>query len=228
MREQPVTLTIDGKEVTVPKGTLIIRAAEQLGIEIPRFCDHPYLAPAGACRQCYVQIEGQPKLATSCTVPVAPGMVVRPRTRATTAARGAGREPRVPAAQPPARLPDLRPGRGVPAAGPGARLRARRESRFTRGEARLPEARARCRRWSTSTASGASCARGARGSATRSAATGSWSCSRAAPASGSRSRPARTSARPFSGNTVQICPVGALTATPYRFVARPFDLTSGD
>jgi len=71
-----VTLTIDGKEVTVPKGTLIIRAAEQVGVEIPRFCDHPYLAPAGACRQCYVQIEGQPKLATSCTVTVAPGMVV--------------------------------------------------------------------------------------------------------------------------------------------------------
>ena len=43
-----VTLTIDGKEVTVPKGTLIIRAAEQLGIEIPRFCDHPLLEPAGA------------------------------------------------------------------------------------------------------------------------------------------------------------------------------------
>ncbi|MEA2551337.1 MAG: NADH-quinone oxidoreductase subunit, partial [Actinomycetota bacterium] len=72
-----VTLTIDGKEVTVPKGTLIIRAAEQLGIEIPRFCDHPMLEPAGACRQCYVQIEGQPKLATSCTSTVAPGMIVR-------------------------------------------------------------------------------------------------------------------------------------------------------
>jgi NADH dehydrogenase/NADH:ubiquinone oxidoreductase subunit G len=50
-------LTIDGTEVTVPKGTLIIRAAEQVGVEIPRFCDHPYLEPAGACRQCYVQIE---------------------------------------------------------------------------------------------------------------------------------------------------------------------------
>ena len=72
-----VTLTIDGKEVTVPAGTLIIRAAEQLGIEVPRFCDHPLLKPAGACRQCYVRVEGQPKLATSCTVPVAPGMTVR-------------------------------------------------------------------------------------------------------------------------------------------------------
>ena len=72
-----VTLTIDGKEVTVPAGTLIIRAAEQLGIEIPRFCDHPLLEPVGACRQCYVEIEGQRKLFTSCTTTVAPGMVVR-------------------------------------------------------------------------------------------------------------------------------------------------------
>ncbi len=71
-----VTLTIDGKEVTVPAGTLIIRAAEQLGIEIPRFCDHPLLDPVGACRQCYVEIEGQRKLFTSCTTTVAPGMVV--------------------------------------------------------------------------------------------------------------------------------------------------------
>ena len=72
-----ITLTIDGKEVTVPAGTLIIRAAEQLGIEVPRFCDHPLLKPAGACRQCYVRVEGQPKLATSCTMTVAAGMSVQ-------------------------------------------------------------------------------------------------------------------------------------------------------
>ena len=52
-----VTLFIDGKSVSVPKGTLIIRAAEQLGIEIPRFCDHPALDPVGACRQCLVALE---------------------------------------------------------------------------------------------------------------------------------------------------------------------------
>src|SRR5438067_10351704 len=72
-----VTLTVDGKEVTVPKGTLIIRAAEHLGVEIPRFCDHPFLDPIGACRQCYVEVEGQRKLMTSCTTPVADGMVVK-------------------------------------------------------------------------------------------------------------------------------------------------------
>ena len=73
---EAVSLTIDGKEVTVPQGTLIIRAAEQLGIEIPRFCDHPLLEPIGACRQCYVEVEGQRKLFTSCTTTVTPGMAV--------------------------------------------------------------------------------------------------------------------------------------------------------
>ncbi|HEX9716902.1 MAG TPA: 2Fe-2S iron-sulfur cluster-binding protein, partial [Actinomycetota bacterium] len=74
--ENLVTLTIDSKEATVPAGTLIIRAAEQLGIEIPRFCDHPLLEPIGACRQCYVEVEGQRKLFTSCTTEVAAGMAV--------------------------------------------------------------------------------------------------------------------------------------------------------
>ncbi len=74
-----ITVTIDGFEVTVPKGTLVIRAAEKLGIQIPRFCDHPLLDPVGACRQCLVEIEinGRkfPKPQASCTIPVEPGMV---------------------------------------------------------------------------------------------------------------------------------------------------------
>src|SRR6185312_3045559 len=72
-----VTVTIDGFELTVPKGTLVIRAAEMLGIQIPRFCDHPLLDPIGACRQCIVEVEGQRKPQTACTTPVADGMVVR-------------------------------------------------------------------------------------------------------------------------------------------------------
>ncbi len=84
-KPEEVALTIDGVEVAVPKGTLIIRAAEQVGIQIPRFCDHPLLAPAGACRQCLVMVampdrEGNvrpmPKPQASCTMEVAPGMVV--------------------------------------------------------------------------------------------------------------------------------------------------------
>ena len=76
-RADGVKVTIDGFEITVPKGTLIIRAAERLGIQIPRFCDHPLLAPVGACRQCLVQVEGQPKPPASCTTTVTDGMVVR-------------------------------------------------------------------------------------------------------------------------------------------------------
>ena len=75
-----ITVTIDGFDVSVPKGTLVIRAAEKLGIQIPRFCDHPLLDPVGACRQCLVDIEinGRkfPKPQASCTIPVEPGMVV--------------------------------------------------------------------------------------------------------------------------------------------------------
>ncbi|HLB62804.1 MAG TPA: 2Fe-2S iron-sulfur cluster-binding protein, partial [Actinomycetota bacterium] len=77
MNDGSVTLSIDGKEVTVPEGTLVIRAAERLGIEIPRFCDHPLLDPVGACRQCYVEIEGQGKLITSCTAAATESMKVR-------------------------------------------------------------------------------------------------------------------------------------------------------
>ncbi|NUP77678.1 MAG: 2Fe-2S iron-sulfur cluster binding domain-containing protein, partial [Nonomuraea sp.] len=78
-----VTLTIDGFQVSVPKGTLIIRAAELLGIQIPRFCDHPLLDPAANCRQCLVDIpdagngRGFPKPQPSCAIEVAEGMVVQ-------------------------------------------------------------------------------------------------------------------------------------------------------
>src|SRR5215216_7545654 len=75
--EDLVSVTIDGFEIAVPKGTLIIRAAEQLGIQIPRFCDHPLLDPVGACRQCIVDVEGQRKPLTACTSTVTEGMVVK-------------------------------------------------------------------------------------------------------------------------------------------------------
>src|SRR2546422_3120356 len=74
---ETVTFTVDDREITVPRRTLVIRAAEVLGLYIPRFCDHPYLAPLGACRQCLVEIEGQRKPLTACTTPVADGMVVK-------------------------------------------------------------------------------------------------------------------------------------------------------
>ncbi|WP_182354425.1 NADH-quinone oxidoreductase subunit G [Flaviflexus huanghaiensis] len=80
-----VSIKVDGQDVAVPQGTLIIRAAEQLGIRIPRFCDHPLLKPAGACRQCLVEVarpgrDGTlakgPKPVASCAEAVSQGMEV--------------------------------------------------------------------------------------------------------------------------------------------------------
>src|SRR5437763_15373307 len=72
-----VTVTIDGLQLAVPKGTLVSRAAELLGVAIPRFCDHPLLDPIGACRQCLVEVEGQRKPLASCTTVCTDGMVVK-------------------------------------------------------------------------------------------------------------------------------------------------------
>lgn len=71
-----VTFTLDGRQVTVPKGTAILIAAKQLGIDIPTFCWHPKLSLEGACRMCYVEIEKSPKLAISCATEAMEGMVV--------------------------------------------------------------------------------------------------------------------------------------------------------
>ena len=72
-----VEVTIDGVATKVPKGTLVIEAAKRVGVMIPHFCYHPKLAPDANCRMCLVEIERMPKLQTSCSTPVAEGMVVR-------------------------------------------------------------------------------------------------------------------------------------------------------
>jgi len=221
-----VTLTIDGTEVTVPKGTLVIRAAELLGIEIPRFCDHPYLEPAGACRQCYVAIEGQPKLGTSCTMTVAPGMVVRTQNSDDTVRQAQVANLEFLLLNHPLDCPICDRGGECPlqdqalAYGPG-------ESRFREAKrvydkpiplsplVNLDRERcvlcARCTRFCDQISGDRFIELFARGAGERvSVAAG------------------EDFASPFSGNTIQICPVGALTATPYRFAARPFDLSSGD
>ena len=113
--EGHVRLTIDGISVIAPKGELVIRTAERIGIAIPRFCDHPLLEPVGACRQCLVEVEmggrPMPKPQAACTQTVADGMVVKYAAQFPGGGAGAALEPGVPAAQPPAGLPDLRQGR---------------------------------------------------------------------------------------------------------------------
>ena len=80
--EELVNLTIDGRPVSVPKGSVIWAAAHKLGIEIPIYCYHPKMDPLGACRMCFVAVEKMPKLATACTTVVSEGMVVHTDTPA--------------------------------------------------------------------------------------------------------------------------------------------------
>jgi NADH-quinone oxidoreductase subunit G len=77
---QMVHLTIDGRAVAAPRGTTVYQAAQQAGIEIPVFCYHDRMPPLGACRMCFVEIEKMPKLVTSCTQEVGEDMVVRTHT----------------------------------------------------------------------------------------------------------------------------------------------------
>lgn len=82
-----VTLTIDDRQVTVPKGTTVYKAAKELGIELPIFCYHDRMPPFGACRVCLVQVEKMAKPQTSCTLEATEGMVVRTQATAAVQAR---------------------------------------------------------------------------------------------------------------------------------------------
>ena len=84
-----VTLTVDGKKITAPAGTLLIEACKSAGIEIPAFCYYPGLSLQAACRMCLVRIEKMPKLQTACTTTVAEGMVVQSETPEIVQARKA-------------------------------------------------------------------------------------------------------------------------------------------
>src|SRR5436305_12618219 len=71
-----VTITVDGKQIIAPAGTLLIEACKAVGIEVPSFCYYPGLSLQAACRMCLVRIEKMPKLQTACTVVITDGMVV--------------------------------------------------------------------------------------------------------------------------------------------------------
>src|SRR6188472_437735 len=81
VKPNPITLTIDGREIAADEGVMLVDAAKHGDIEIPVFCYEPKLGhPVGACRMCLVEIEGIPKLQTACSTPVRDGMVVYTRT----------------------------------------------------------------------------------------------------------------------------------------------------
>ena len=221
-----VTLTVDGKEVTVPKGTLIIRAAEQLGVEIPRFCDHPFLEPVGACRQCYVEIEGQRKLFTSCTTEVGPGMEVKTQYSSEVAQDAQVANLEFLLLNHPLDCPICDRGGECPlqdqalAFGPGESRYREPKRVYEKPIALSPLVAldrercvlcARCTRFCDEISGDRFIELFARSAGER-----------VSIAAGEDFR------SPFSGNTVQICPVGALTSTTYRFAARPFDLSTAD
>ncbi|MEU9108850.1 NADH-quinone oxidoreductase subunit G [Streptomyces xanthophaeus] len=222
--ENTVSLTIDGIELSVPKGTLVIRAAEQLGIEIPRFCDHPLLSPAGACRQCIVEVEGQRKPMASCTITCTDGMVVKTQLTSEVADKSQRGVMELLLINHPLDCPVCDKGGECPLQNQ-AMSHGNAESRFE-GRKRTYEKPvpistqvlldrercvlcARCTRFSNEIAGDPMIELLERG-ALQQVGIGEGD-------------PFESY---FSGNTIQICPVGALTSAAYRFRSRPFDLVS--
>ncbi|MDS1114885.1 NADH-quinone oxidoreductase subunit G [Gordonia westfalica] len=219
-----VGITIDGHELRVPKGTLLIRAAEQIGITIPRFCDHPLLDPVGACRQCLVEVEGQRKPLASCTTTATDGMIVRTQLSSEIAADAQRGVMELLLINHPLDCPVCDKGGECPLQNQ-AMSAGRSESRFDgakrtftkpvplSSEVLLDRERcvlcARCTRFSTQVAGDPLIEFADRGALQQ--------------VSIYADEPFDSY---FSGNTVQICPVGALTGAQYRFRARPFDLVS--
>ncbi|WP_018654730.1 NADH-quinone oxidoreductase subunit G [Actinomadura flavalba] len=229
-RPEMVALTIDGFEIEVPKGTLIIRAAELLGIQIPRFCDHPLLDPVGACRQCLVEIpdagngRGMPKPQASCTTPVMPGMVVKTQLTSAVADKAQHGVMELLLINHPLDCPVCDKGGECPLQNQ-AMSNGRGETRFVETKRTFPKPIglssqvlldrerciqcARCTRFSDQIAGDAFIDLFERGAKEQ--------------VGVAEDKPFQSY---FSGNTVQICPVGALTGAAYRFRSRPFDLVS--
>ncbi|GAT03428.1 NADH-quinone oxidoreductase subunit G [Mycolicibacterium fortuitum] len=219
-----VSLTIDGEQISVPKGTLVIRAAELMGVQIPRFCDHPLLDPVGACRQCLVEVEGQRKPMASCTTTVTPDMVVHTQFSSEAADKAQRGVMELLLINHPLDCPICDKGGECPLQNQ-AMSNGRPETRFEDVKRTFPKPInissqvlldrercvlcARCTRFSAQIAGDPFIELLERGALQQVG---------IAPGEPFQSY--------FSGNTVQICPVGALTGTAYRFRARPFDLVS--
>ncbi len=226
--EGHVRLTIDGMEIDAPKGELIIRTCERLGILVPRFCDHPLLEPAGACRQCLVEVEmggrPMPKPQTSCTMTVADGMVVKTQHSSPVAEKAQAGIMELLLINHPLDCPVCDKGGECPLQNQ-AMAHGRAESRFTEPKRTFPKPIPistqvlldrercvlcqRCTRFSEQIAGDAFIELLERGAQQQIGV--------------AKGKPFQSY---FSGNTIQICPVGALTSAAYRFRSRPFDLMS--
>ena len=223
-RADLVNLTVDGFEISVPKGTLVIRAAEFLGIQVPRFCEHPLLDPVGACRQCLVEVEGQKKPMASCTTTVTEGMVVKTQITSAVAEKAQNGVIELLLVNHPLDCPVCDKGGECPLQNQ-TMTNGYSESRFRDVKRTYPKPIAisaqvlldrercvlctRCTRFAQQIAGDPFIEMLERSALEQVAVY--------------EDQPFNSY---FSGNTVQICPVGALTGTQYRFRARPFDLVS--
>jgi NADH-quinone oxidoreductase subunit G len=216
---QMVHFTIDGRATAVPKGTTVYQAARQAGIDIPIFCYHDRMPPLGACRMCLVEVEKMPKLATSCTIEAGEDMVVRTQTDRVRQGQQAMLEFLL--VNHPLDCPICDKGGECPLQdntlkfGPG-------QSRFIETKRTFPKHVAmgpvlvldrercilcwRCQRFGEIIAGDDALKGFERG----------YHSQIATPFM----EPVRSK---FIGNTMEICPVGALTSATYRFRSRPWD-----
>ncbi|GAA3246345.1 NADH-quinone oxidoreductase subunit G [Pseudonocardia petroleophila] len=226
--EGHVRLTIDGRVIDAPQGELLIRTCERLGIIVPRFCDHPLLDPAGACRQCLVEVEmggrPMPKPQASCTMTVADGMVVKTQHTSAVAEKAQAGVMELLLINHPLDCPICDKGGECPLQNQ-AMTSGRTDSRFEETKRTFPKPLPissqvlldrercvlcqRCTRFSEEIAGDPFIELLERGA---------------------QQQVGVADDKPFqsyySGNTIQICPVGALTSAAYRFRSRPFDLKS--
>lgn len=215
-----VTVTIDGEQIQVARGTMIIQAGEQLGIEIPHYCYHPGLPIEGVCRMCLVEVEKSPKLMIACATPVTEGMVVHTRTPQVEETRRGVLEFYL--LNHPLDCPICDKGGECPLQdytmrfGPGA-------SRFVEEKIHRDKHRSigphiifdaercilctRCVRFCRDIVGTGELGVGQRGNRAEIVLF-----------------PGKELDNRYSGNVIDLCPVGALTSKPYRFKSRPWDL----
>ncbi len=218
-----ITVTIDDRDVEVAKGTGLVETAAAAGIEIPVFCYEPRLGPpVGACRMCLVEVEGLPKLQAGCTLTAQEGMVVRTAATSQRAADGQHGTLEFILVNHPLDCPVCDKGGECPLQdltfryGPGSTRMQFSKMTFDKPIPVSPLIALdrercilcyRCTRFSSDVAEDGQLIARNRGAHSEIATFGE--------------DPYRA---PFSGNVIELCPVGALTSTQYRFQARPWEI----
>ncbi len=220
-KQKTIQLTIDGREVEAPEGMMLVDAAKQGDVEIPYFCYEPKLGnPVGACRMCLVEIEGIPKLQTSCSTPVKDGMVVHTQTQRVRHGQNAIVEFLL--VNHPLDCPVCDKGGECPLQditfgwGLGRSRFIEPKRHFVKPLSLSPVIAIdrercilcyRCVRFSQEIAEDYQLIFAERGADTFVS-----------------THDGHPYVAPFSGNIIELCPVGALTSKPYRFRARPWDI----